>query len=171
MAFRRVLGATDRIGWGPAFYPYAVYIEQGTTAHPRRFAHAVDEILADDRSWIRSGKVSFQRVATQIGTYVILAKPDTVDKLCYPLDTAGEVSCCQGNKVVINVERWKHAVEHWTGSLETYRQMVVNHEWGHRIGKPHRWCQKAGEQAAVMQQQTYSLQGCRENSWPLDYEL
>ena len=153
--FQRVLGVSQRVGWGQSFYGYAVYIEDGTTRHPRRFAHAVDAILADDRSWIRGGKVSFQRVATLMNTYVILAKPATVDKLCYPLQTEGEVSCCQGNKVVVNVERWKNGVEHWTGSLETYRQMLVNHEFGHRIGKPHRWCQGAGQQAAVMQQQTY----------------
>ena len=45
---------------------------------------------------------------------VLLAHPETVDKLCHPLDTDGEVSCCQGTKVVINVKRWRTA-SHWTG--------------------------------------------------------
>jgi hypothetical protein len=128
-------------------------------------------VLADRRGWIRGGRVAFQRVSSGANTQVLLAHPETVDALCYPLNTEGEVSCCQGTRVVLNVKRWRFGVPHWTGRLKTYRQMVVNHEFGHRIGKPHRWCQTPGEPAAVMQQQTYSLQGCRENSWPLDYEL
>ena len=140
--FQRVLGVSQRVGWGQSFYGYAVYIEDGTTRHPRRFAHAVDAILADDRSWIRGGKVSFQRVATLIGTYVILAKPATVDKLCYPLQTEGEVSCCQGNKVVVNVERWKKGVEHWTGRLRPTARCCQP-----RVRAPNRKAAQAGVQA------------------------
>ena len=81
------------------------------------------------------------------------------------------MSCCQGRKVVINVLRWKAAVEHWTGSAASYRQMLINHEFGHRIGKGHENCSGQRELAPVMQQQTYGLQGCRANSWPLDHEL
>ena len=73
--------------------------------------------------------------------------------------------------MVINLDRWRHAVPHWTGTRTEYRQMVINHEFGHRIGKPHRWCPGVGDLAPVMQQQTYSLQGCKANSWPLPSEL
>ena len=127
--------------------------------------------MADERGWIRGGKVAFRRVEDGASTQVCLSTPETVDKLCAPLNTEGEVSCCQGTRVVINIKRWKHGVEHWTGPLTTYRQMLVQHEFGHRIGKPHRWCPAPHGLAPVMQQQTYSLQGCRANSWPLDSEL
>ena len=92
---------------------------------------------------------------------VCLATPETVDRLCYPLHTEGEVSCCVGSKVVVNLDRWENAVPHWDGSLRSYRRMLVCHEVGHRIGQGHRYCPGAGQLAPVMQQQTYGLQGCR----------
>ena len=171
LPFLKILGESPVAGWGPASYTYSVYVEESILIRQKKFARQIEKILADERGWIRGGKVRFQRVDLNANTSLVLATPSTVDKLCYPLDTAGEVSCCQGTKVVINYERWKHGVPHWVGSQETYRQMLVNHEFGHRLGKPHRWCQVPGQPAAVMQQQTYGLQSCVENSWPLDYEL
>ena len=171
LPFHKVLGNGDWAGWGKQQITYTVFIEEGTGVRKREFARKIEKILADDRGWIRGGKVAFRRVESGANTQLVLAKPDTVDKLCAPLDTAGQVSCCQGSKVVINIARWKNGVAHWKGSLETYRQMLVNHEFGHRIGKPHGWCPGQNKTAPVMQQQTYGLQGCRENSWPLDHEL
>ena len=115
----------------------------------------------------------FQRVASGADTDVLIAAPKTVDKLCYPLQTEGEVSCCVGRKVVINYLRWRDAVTHWPDDMSatTYRQMLINHEFGHRIGKGHARCPDEGNLAPVMQQQTYGLQGCRANAWPLDREL
>ena len=168
--FYRVARTRPKVGVGALLYTYTVYVEEGTIARPRVFAQKVHEILSDQRGWTRSCQVSFRQVADGGGTQVILALPDTVDKLCAPLDTRGEVSCRMLTKVVINAERWKHAVPHWTGPLRTYRQMVVNHEWGHRIGKGHAYCPGPGQRAPVMAQQTYGLQGCRENPWPLATE-
>ena len=171
LPFYRVARTRPRVGTGPLVYTYTVYVEEGTIARPRDFAQEVYAILSDPRSWIKGGKVSFQQVANEGASQVILAKGATVDKLCAPLQTEGEVSCRMGSKVVINVKRWKWAVPHWTGPIRTYRQMVVNHEWGHRIGKGHGYCSGAGKPAPVMQQQTYGLQGCVENSWPLAGEI
>ena len=171
LPFIKVMESGPRVGWGPALFTYSVFVEEGTIRRPRRFARKVAKILSDDRGWIRGGKVSFQQVTTNANTSLVLAKPDTVDRLCYPLNTEGEVSCCQQTKVVINIERWKHAVHHWPTGVGTYRQMVVNHEFGHRIGKPHGYCSGMGNLAPVMQQQTYGLQGCQANSWPLGSEL
>jgi hypothetical protein len=171
LPFHRVARTRPKVGHGPLLYSYTVFVEEGTIPRPRVFAQAVYEILGDRRSWIKSGKVAFQQVASGGNTQVILAKPDTVDRLCAPLQTEGAVSCRMESKVVINVDRWKYAVPHWTGPLRTYRQMVVNHEWGHRIGRGHGYCPGPGEPAPVMQQQTYGLQGCEENSWPLASEL
>lgn len=169
LPFLRVLGRSARVGTGKLF-TYTVYVERGLGS-PAEFAQRVDEILADKRGWIRGGKVAFQRVPKDASTQVVLASPDTVDRLCAPLNTEGKVSCSVGTKVVINSVRWKVGVPHWTGTVKTYRQMVVNHEMGHRIGKGHGFCSGPGKRAPVMQQQTYGLQGCQANSWPLAGEL
>ena len=154
---------------GPLF-KYTVYVQHGLGLHRARVARRIDVTLADARGWTR-GAVRFQRVAEGADTDVLVAGPHTVDALCAPLKTEGEVSCCQGRKVVINVLRWRNAVAHWTGSVLSYRQMLINHEFGHRIGKGHQNCGGGGRLAPVMQQQTYGLQGCRANPWPLDHEL
>lgn len=167
---RRVLTPGEKFGFGQ-LYTYTVYVERATKMKPGPFAEHVAVILSDRRGWIRGGKVAFQRVGKGAGTQVILATPATVDKLCAPLQTEGKVSCCNGARVVVNVDRWLYAVPHWTGTLKTYRQMLINHEMGHRIGHGHRMCPGDGKLAPVMQQQTYGLQGCRANSWPLPEEL
>jgi len=158
---------------GPLFR-YQVFVEKGLVAEPALVAGVIERTLRDNRGWTR-GSVRFQRVAEGADTDVYLARPDTVDKLCVPLDTQGEVSCCVGRNVVFNWKRWKHAVPHWrpdaAGRLRTYREMVINHEFGHRIGNGHRFCPYPGARAPVMQQQTYGLQGCLANPWPLESEL
>jgi hypothetical protein len=169
--FRKVPGGSDVLGDAGTLYTYTVYVEKGTDEDPVEFAREVESIIADKRGWIRSGKVAFQQVPKGANTQLVLATPDTVDRLCYPLNTEGEVSCCQGTKVVINVERWRHAVPHWPGRVKTYRQMLCNHEFGHRIGKGHAYCPEAGKRAPCMMQQTYGLGECRANSWPLNSEL
>lgn len=166
-----VNGPSAQVGWGPALFRYTIYVEAGIRIKRQKFGAKVDSILADERGWIRGGKVSFQRVDIGAGTQIILARPESVDKLCWPLKTEGVVSCNQGTKVVINLERWREGVPHWRGPIRTYRQMLINHEMGHRIGQSHRYCPGAGKLAPVMQQQTYGFQGCVENSWPLDSEL
>ena len=166
----RIPGSTARVGTG-TLYPYSIYVEPGIVIRRKRFARQVDEILADPRGWIRGGKVSFQRVEQGATTQIILARPDSVDRLCLPLNTEGKVSCCVGQKVVINLDRWRWAVDHWTGPRHTYRQMLLCHEIGHRTGHGHGFCPGYGKKAPVMQQQTYGLQTCIENSWPLDSEL
>lgn len=172
--FRRVPGTTERAGKGPKLWTYTIFIEAGINAAygvvGTRAAAQIDRVLADPRGWTRGGDHSFKRVK-EGETQVYLAMPDAVDKLCAPLQTNGEVSCSLGTRVVLNIERWTKAVPHWTGSIQSYRQMVVNHEFGHRIGNGHRTCPGAGERAPVMQQQTYGLQGCVENSWPLASEI
>lgn len=167
----KVLGTGEKAGWGSNQIRYTAYIDPDARVSHKVFVRTVEAILADARGWIRGGKVSFQRVETGANTQLVLATADVVDKLCYPLNTEGKVSCCQGSKVVINEKRWRNGVSHWQGPLATYRQMLVNHEFGHRTGHGHGSCPGANKVAPVMQQQTYGLQGCRENPWPLDSEL
>jgi len=170
MPFRKALGGSPVVGTEGPLYTYTIYVQKGLGIRRPDIVSRVEKTLGDARGWTR-GNVRFQRVEDGAGTFVLVAGPDTVDKLCYPLKTEGKVSCCQGNRVVINSERWKLGVPHWTGTIHTYRQMLINHEIGHRIGKSHGFCQGADQKAPVMQQQTYGLQGCKANSWPLDSEL
>jgi len=169
--FNRCMGATEVCGRGGPLFTYTVFVQQGLGLQRDKVAAMIDRTLADPRGWTRGGGVRFQRVERNASTYVYLAKPHTVDRLCAPLQTDGQVSCSIGQRVVFNHDRWMDAVPHWKGSVKTYRQMVICHEFGHRIGQGHRFCTGAGNPAPVMQQQTYGLQGCHENSWPLTSEL
>ena len=159
-------------GGGGRRYDYAVYVERGIKIDRKLFAEDVGGVLGDSRSWKRSGRVSFRQVgsASRADTRLILASPNLVDRLCAPLDTAGYVSCTQGSSVILNLNRWRYSVPHFNSRLE-YRRMLVNHEVGHRIGQSHRSCSGSRNKAPVMQQQTYGLQGCRPNAWPLDSEV
>jgi hypothetical protein len=82
-------------------------------------------------------------------------------------------SCRSGDNVVINEDRWLGASPSWNEAgarLRDYRHMVVNHETGHWLGYGHSACRSPGAPAAVMQQQSMSLQGCAANPWPLPAE-
>ncbi|ASU85191.1 DUF3152 domain-containing protein [Nocardiopsis gilva YIM 90087] len=161
-----VPGTSDVAGKGP-LKRYMVEVEKGLPGDPEDFAAAVDQVLSDKRSWIADGAVSMQRVDSgPVDFRVTLAAPDTVDSLCAPLRTMGYVSCHQGERSVINQNRWVSGVKHFDDDLETYRTYVINHEVGHALGKGHVPCPGRGETAPVMQQQTFGLDGCEANGWP-----
>ncbi|MEH1124249.1 DUF3152 domain-containing protein [Micromonospora sp. CPCC 206061] len=148
---------------------YRVAVERGIrNVDPAAFASAVDRTLADPRSWTGDGQWRLRRVGpgSAYDFTVYLATPATRDKLCatgYDRYT----SCRNGASVVINVARWVHGVPHYGAELELYRQYVVNHEVGHRLGNGHEKCPERGRPAPVMQQQTLGLHGCVANAWPL----
>lgn len=168
--FKTVPGSSERVGTGTT-YRFTVKVQRSIRTDRGEFASAVEEVLFDGRSWTRSGAVAFKRVDDGGNTRVILAKPRQVDRLCHPLATQRTYSCSIGEKVVLNVRRWRQAVPHWPASLHNYRRMLINHEMGHRIGHGHRNCRAPGRKAPVMQQQSISLQGCRANWWPKRSEL
>ena len=80
-------------------------------------------------------------------------------------------SCRIGRYVVINDDRWRAGSPYFPGPLAQYRQMVLNHETGHWLGKGHASCPSRGALAPVMQQQSKGMQGCAPNAWPLTREL
>ena len=141
-------------------------------AATRGFPQVVERTLLDPRGWQRAG---FRLVRDPRAAYlVVIAEGDEVDRLCRPYDTYGKYSCQNGPVVAINADRWRHATPEWTGDLETYRQMLVNHEVGHLLGQHHPTapqCPRPGRPARVMSQQSTELNGCLPNPWPLPEEI
>jgi hypothetical protein len=155
-------------GQGPLLR-YQVAVERDITGLDRRdFGDAVAATLADPRSWTATGHWRLQRVGPGQPTSftIYLATPATRDQLCrssYDRYT----SCRRDNAVVLNVARWAHGVPFFGEDLASYRQYMVNHEVGHRLGQGHERCPGAGRPAPLMQQQTLGLHGCLPNPWPM----
>ncbi|WP_327006252.1 DUF3152 domain-containing protein [Dactylosporangium sp. NBC_01737] len=159
----------ERAGTAGRLVRYTVAAEQGSGVDAEEFAVAVHRTLADPRSWIAGGRVSFQRVPAgqQSELTVHLATPGTTDTMCAKrgVRTRGEVSCRGGRDVIINLKRWQLGVA-WYPQLADYRDMVVNHEVGHFLGNGHVVCPRKGAPAPVMARQTFGLEGCARNPWP-----
>lgn len=113
------------------------------------------------------------RVPADAPYRIVLAEGDEVDCLCLPYDTYGKYSCQNGPVVALNADRWRSADPKWTGDLDTYRRMVVNHEVGHLLGMrhPRPQCPRPDRPAPVMIQQSTELNGCLPNARPLDDEV
>ncbi|AEV83252.1 hypothetical protein ACWT_2230 [Actinoplanes sp. SE50] len=147
---------------------YHVLVERdikGVTAS--EFATAVTTTLRDPRSWTAGGQWRLQRVGPEqkADFAVRLVTPATRDRLCEGA-TDGYTSCRTHDEVVINVARWAKGVPHYGASLAVYREYVINHEVGHRLGQAHELCPGRGRPAPVMQQQTLGLHGCTPSAWP-----
>src|SRR5690606_42122063 len=72
--------------------------------------------------------------------------------------------------VMSTAYRGAQGAEPYGDKIHASRQMLINHEIGHRLGYGHVTCDKDGELAPVMQQQTKSVDhdgiDCRPNPWP-----
>lgn len=156
---------TTSAGRGRAF-TYTVEVEDTLSYEPAEVAATVDRTLTDRRGWEGRTGDPFQRVADAASTRVLLATPATVDRLCAPLRTNGQVSCRNGNLVVLNARRWAKGAPSYGDDIDSYRQYLINHEVGHRLGRDHQTCPKPGAPAPLMAQQTKGLQGCEKNPWP-----
>ena len=128
----------------------------------------VAAVYADPRGWLRSHR-RFTRVASGGDFTVVLAQASLVPS--FSRSCSARYSCRVGRHVVLNADRWRSGAPAFPGSLEQYRQMVLNHETGHWLGLGHADCPGRGRLAPVMQQQSKAMQGCAPNAWPLDAEL
>ncbi|MFC9062360.1 DUF3152 domain-containing protein, partial [Streptomyces sp. NPDC057074] len=156
-------------------YTYRVDVEQGLGLDGALFAEAVQKTLNDDRSWAHDGARTFERIHSGQPDFVItLASPGTTADWCAKsgLDTTEDnVSCDSAatERVMINAYRWAQGAEPYGDAMLAYRQMLINHEVGHRLGFNHVTCDKDGELAPVMQQQTKFVDhdgiDCRPNAW------
>lgn len=155
---------------------YRVDVEQGLGLDAQLFAEAVHRTLNDDRSWAHGGARTFERVPGGESDFVItLASPGTTGKWCAKsgLDTTVDnVSCDSAatERVMINAFRWAQgAATFGPDQMLAYRQMLINHEVGHRLGNGHVNCRTPGALAPIMQQQTKSLDidgvQCKPNPW------
>lgn len=154
-------------GTGGRTVRYVVEVEEGLDVDVAGFADAVDAILGDPRSWTANDDLRLERVAGgTVDFRITLASPPTVDRLCRPLDTGGYLSCWNGGRALLNVDRWNQGATTYGDDVAGYRIYLVNHEVGHALGHDHRRCSRAGEPAHVMVQQTKSLGGCTPNPWP-----
>ncbi len=156
---------------------YRVDVERGLPLDGRLFADAVHKTLNDDRSWGHGGTRTFERISSGKPDFVVtLASPVTTGKWCAKsgLDTLDEnVSCDSAatDRVMINAYRWAQGSDTYgPGRMHMYRQMLINHEVGHRLGHNHEQCDRQGALAPVMMQQTKFLttdgRTCRPNPWP-----
>ena len=145
---------------------YKLEVEAGLPLDGPAIATQVHRILTDPRGWQPIEGVAFARTTGPADFELIIASPALVDKLCYPLDTIGQLSCRNGDKVILNARRWATAVPWYAGDMGAYRAYLVNHEVGHRLGHGHKTCPSAGAPAPVMVQQSKSLYGCKANPWP-----
>ncbi|MFD7512059.1 DUF3152 domain-containing protein [Streptomyces sp. NPDC059853] len=156
---------------------YRVDVEAGIGLDPELFAEAVHRTLSDPRSWGNNGERGFARVSSGDYDFVItLASPGTTAEWCDKsgLDIrATNVSCDSASteRVMINAWRWAQGAETYGDDMHAYRQMLINHEVGHRIGYGHVGCSAEGAPAPVMMQQTKFLTWtngltCTPNPWP-----
>ncbi|MEV5955550.1 DUF3152 domain-containing protein [Streptomyces sp. NPDC051987] len=173
--FSAVPGSAKAPGKGRK-YTYRVDVEQGLGLDGKLFAEAVQKTLNDDRSWAHDGARTFARISSGRPDFVItLASPGTTAKWCAKsgLDTTEDnVSCDSAatERVMINAYRWAQGSKTYGNHIYPYRQMLINHEVGHRLGYGHVTCEKDGQLAPVMQQQTKFLDHdgihCLPNPWP-----
>jgi hypothetical protein len=157
-------------------YTYRVDVEQGLGLDGALFAQAVQKTLNDDRSWAHHGARTFERISSGDPDFVItLASPGTTAQWCAKsgLDTTEDNVPCDSaatERVMINAYRWAQGSRTYGDEIHAYRQMLINHEVGHRLGHGHVTCDKDGELAPVMQQQTKFLDHdgihCLPNPWP-----
>lgn len=173
--FLTIPGTAKAPGKGQT-YRYRIDVEDGLGLDSALFAQAVQKTLNDDRSWAHDGAMTFERISTGKPDFVItLASPGTTGDWCEKsgLDTTEDnVSCDSAatERVMINAYRWAQGASTFgPDRLFAYRQMLINHEVGHRLGHNHVNCDTKGALAPVMQQQTKSLDidgiKCRPNAW------
>ncbi len=166
-----VAGGTDnRVGLTGRLYTYSVEVEPETGLDIDEVEAEVSAILSDERSWTADGAVSFRRVGPdqRARIRVVVARPATVDDFCgrVGLSTGGRVSCWDGYRAMLNLDRWNLGVPPFHADLTVYRQYLVNHEVGHGLGHGHEFCTQPGALAPVMMQQTGGIGACQANGWP-----
>ena len=146
---------------------YTVELEPAVGEDLLALTAAVEEALHDPRSWVRDHRLRRLEDPVEADIRIVLATPDTVDRLCgeVGLLTEGRYSCWNGTFAALNARRWERGADDFS-DLTTYRRYLVNHEFGHGLGHGHVDCPAPGAAAPVMMQQTITTGACDANGWP-----
>ncbi|GAA3031994.1 DUF3152 domain-containing protein [Gordonia defluvii] len=183
--------ASTKIGTGAQVYTYAVEVENGLVpvdySGDKAFASMVDATLANKKSWIGGGKVSFKRVNGDQSPdlRISLTSTNTARELCgYQIKLESSCFYPPTHQVLLNEARWVRGAISFAGDTHSYRQYQINHEVGHGIGyEAHEPCKQDGALAPIMMQQTFGTSNkdimgldpdmnanralsCRPNPWP-----
>jgi hypothetical protein len=161
-------GDPASIGRAGKLFTFQIAIEGGIKGVDRpAFGRFVRETYGAPQGWTSGGDYRFRQVGPgQAADFkLMLVTPATRDTLCGG-GFDQYTSCRIGDRVVLNVARWVNGVPDYGAPLAAYRQYMINHETGHRLGRAHELCPGPGQLAPVMEQQTLGLHGCTAYSWP-----
>ncbi|MFH0412106.1 DUF3152 domain-containing protein [Corynebacterium sp. L4756] len=153
---------------------YSIEVENGVNTIPyggdSAFAQMVDATLSDPRGWTDDERFKFIHVPSDQNpdTRIQLTSLSTAAELCgaeLEMETSCHTRITGESTVLLNEARWVRGAASFEGDLGSYRQYLVNHEFGHAIGyADHQACGGDGQLAPVMMQQTLSLNNARLNS-------
>ncbi|MBW3093645.1 DUF3152 domain-containing protein [Bifidobacterium sp. 82T10] len=150
---------------------------KGDIGSTTAFSNAVYRTLNSTKGWPRAG-ATFEQLSgddcANADMTLILSEAKYMSD--FSEGCSDSYSCRVDNQVIINVDRWNGGTDDWLkagGTLARYREMVINHEVGHRLGHydNETACAGDGQPAPLMLQQSMHLDGCTPNEWPLDSEL
>ncbi|MCH9274893.1 DUF3152 domain-containing protein [Bifidobacterium amazonense] len=150
---------------------------KGDVGSTTAFSNTVYRTLNNAKGWPRAG-ATFEQLngddCANADMTLILSEAKYMSD--FSEGCSGSYSCRVGDQVIINADRWNGGTEDWLkagGTLARYREMVINHEVGHRLGHydNETACAGEGQPAPLMLQQSMRLDGCTPNEWPLDSEL
>lgn len=147
---------------------YSIADRGVSDAQTALLAVTAQHAYSDPRGWSLWGRVRFTRVAKGGDFTLWLAAPDTMTS--FSSECSPQWSCTVGRNVVINEIRFRSGSPYWSGALDEYRLMIVNHETGHWLGFDHAACPAPGALGPVMMQQSKGPYPCRPNPWPLAIE-
>ena len=160
--------ANDLKEYKKSLFNISIKVESGLNLELNCLSNMIIGILNDSRGWSTIEGRVFQIVGSENADFnIVFAKPETVDELCYPLQTNGIYSCRNEKNVVINMFRWLSGAKDFGTDLSTYRIYLINHEVGHFLGWGHSDCPSDNALAPVMMQQSKSTDGCLPNGWPI----
>lgn len=145
---------------------FSVGVETSLEMDPDKAARTIHKILNDERGWAGYGKNGFSLVNEDSADLrIVIAAPDTVDKLCGKDVTKGLDNCQTGDTVVINSDRWFYMVPNFN-NIDEYRAWAINHQVGKWLGQKVGYCNDDGQLAPVMVDQATKLGECLPNAWP-----
>jgi hypothetical protein len=152
---------------------YSVSVNGSVDTSLKKFSTEVGDTLHGRKGWQQAG-LRFKEVSDGGDLQIVLVNSGLMSS--YSEGCSAKWNCRVGKYVLVNDARWEGASDAWNSaglSLADYRSMTINHEVGHFLGHldNERTCDKPGDPAPVMQQQSIDLQGCAFNAWPLPSEL